>query len=298
MIPIKTILQSILGFRKIKKLIKQYAGYHLIFIGAPGIGDQCVACAHLHEYIKKVAYKKYAIVCNEKVGYVYREININSIIALSKSEIWNIRSSYLFNSFFGKKINKMIDNGSLCIVDVKYYQKKNNADGDAISIIRKYAFHLDNEILPEVHRISFNSKKRMDDLSPFIIINPYSGSMKIQSDVFEPVIQFFESRGYKVFCNVTGSQVPLQDTIELRCSVQDLYEMAEKAEMVFSIRSGILDYIIGNCKRIIAVYDSQEFRRLYSLLSWKSECVVLELMNNDNIQSDVREALLEELLYE
>ena len=298
MISAKTLIQSILGYVKIKKLVKQYAGHQLIFVGAPGIGDQCIACANMHEYLRKIGSEQYAVVCNGSVGFIYREMGIDSIVALSKSYIWNIRSAYLYNSFYEKKISKMIEKGVLCIVDVKYYQKKQCAECDAVDIIKKNAFHLDSKTNPKLHIIKNSIGKVGNASSPFIIVNPYSGSMKIQTGVFEAIVKDFLKSGYKVYCNVAGDQVPLRDTIELRCSVQELYDLAGDAEYIISVRSGILDYILANCRRIIAVYDKQEFYRLYSLKTWKSECKIWEFINNSNVQNEIRGALWEDGFYE
>ena len=92
-----------------------------------------------------------------------------------------------------------------------------------------------------------------------------------------------KSKGLTVYCNVCGNQKIIKGTLPLSCSVQQLYAIVSRADIVISIRSGILDYIVSQCKKIIAIYEDEGFYHFYSLDAWKAKAKIYEIRyKNDN----------------
>ena len=129
----------------------------------------------------------------------------------------------------------------------------------------------------------------------YVIISPYAGSMNpIEEKSWISIISELNKRNYSVYCNVTPEQQPIDGSIPLTCSLEDLYNYCKNAEMFIGLRSGVMDFIISSGITIIAIYNGK-YQNLYSLKAWEQNNKIVEINYSkpDALMSSFVEALNE-----
>ncbi len=122
-----------------------------------------------------------------------------------------------------------------------------------------------------------------------VVINPYSRSMHFRKSDFPLLSSLAEKlsrRGYLVYTNTVGDQLPVKGTKELRCSLPELYAIAGKIPLVVSTRSGVLDYIVGSGVNIYAVYFGGDLNiDAFCLRDWECSGLIREV-NSEEFLAD------------
>ncbi len=99
------------------------------------------------------------------------------------------------------------------------------------------------------------------------------------SKVYEIKMMLSKAKGYSVYENCRKPEQCLKGAIPLICTVQELYWIVKKCKLFISIRSGIIDYLIGNSGCYITLYPriwNEYFKKAYSLDAWETDSRVFE----------------------
>ena len=212
----------------------------------------------------------------------------------ARKEILQIRSCYLISPTSHYCLKKRKKN-KLIIGDIWNYisAECNYIEGlRALNIIRYAALSLYDvpdvrQVFPKISLKTEDVQKIYDIRLPYIILNPYSNSMKIETDVFLKIIENIKARGFHLYTNVVSSQIPLDGTKELKCSPDEFFALSAGAAAIISIRSGILDYIVSNTQKMFVLYDNRKYYELYSLKAWETDAEIYEYKyKNDEVILD------------
>lgn len=100
-----------------------------------------------------------------------------------------------------------------------------------------------------------------------VILSPYAKSVTaLSSDIWNDIVSEYQSRGFKLFTNVTGSEEPLEGTLPLNVPLNQMKSVLEKAGTFIGIRSGLCDVIrTADCMKV-ALYPDYN----YSDTKWKA----------------------------
>lgn len=121
-----------------------------------------------------------------------------------------------------------------------------------------------------------------------VVLNPYSNSINIDKNgggkvylYFEKVSRFLQERGFQVYTNVINDQKAVKGSLELRCSLAELYAISLKIPLIVSVRSGILDFIVKSNINMFVLYDGDIGRTTYTLSQWQCNGKYAELLLAD-----------------
>lgn len=281
---IKIFLLSILGLIKMQKLIKKNKDYCLIIDCHISIGDQCFILSCCHEFIKNQNAK--IVICEKRIEIAKKfDISENDIISLKEKTILQIRYA-VHNYFFKYIINKWQKKGAIIITSPWFYVdsilRNSSLKLSIMDIIKHGAFKLNDNVKPQYPIVTYIEPKVTIN-KPYIIINPYSGSSNISIDIFSKLGVLLNKMGYTVYCNLAPNQEPIKNTIPLSISIDELFNIAKDATCIISIRSGILDYIISNCKKMYVLYENNGYFNFFSLKSWQTNCKLYEHIYQESI---------------
>ena len=113
-----------------------------------------------------------------------------------------------------------------------------------------------------------------------IVMNPYSKSLsEFTMALYENMCTYLIENGYIVYTNVVGSQKPIKESYELRCSIEELYMIAGKIPAIVSVRSGILDFLIPSKANMFVIYENcrGRLKKMYHLANWQISSVIHEI---------------------
>lgn len=124
------------------------------------------------------------------------------------------------------------------------------------------------------------------------VISPYSFSMNCPIEKFKCVCDTLKSKGFAVYTNVVGTQLPISGTLPLKCSLDELFSIACEIPLFVSIRSGMLDFLIPSNVNMFVVYakyddDDDVIAKNYSLQEWKPKGLVEEVYFDGEIDEDI-----------
>lgn len=265
---------------KIRRAYKE----HLIFVALSGIGDICY-CFSFLEAIKQNSHKKVLVITGLYTAELMKYYeSIDDIIVLNKSQV------EMFKLLMKKYENRPVFNENsrkrgvyFCnALSENVYNTLNKTSKNYIDILGELAAGNASDasvtypVVPKVdlERLGFA------ELEKTAVINPYSNSLTIENRcLFEKIVCALRDKGYKIYTNVIGSQEPLPGTIALKCSLQELYHITKRAGIFVSIRSGVVDFSIGNGGNFIVLYNDEKtpwFRKAYGLDGWKTESNICE----------------------
>lgn len=257
----------------------------LVFIAASGIGDLCYALSFIEDIKAKT---------NKKVVALTREYTCEALSAFPAVDKIIIMKSkdadFFYNCELPEKMRPVFNGYSLkqgvfiCtpltedIYDYIKNGKTNYIDILKESLAELEPTHITYPVVPDIDigRFSFS------DINKTVIINPYSNSLSVEkTDLFEKIAMLLNNKGYSVYTNTVGNQKAVEGTQRLECTLSELYNISGQCAAFISIRSGILDFMIGNGGRYISIYDTawnNKFMEAYSLKGWNTESSVYEFL--------------------
>lgn len=290
---LKKIFRYLINYAITKKIIKQIIknneGTEIIILGGePGIGDFLLVTAYLNTYIKNYNQKSIPL-CSDTSKNLLEELGIVNYITVNKKQMHEIVFGCCWNPLLRPMIKSYLADGKLRIAAYEYFIHSSQCfripEVNILKIIKYSAFQLTDDTAeiryPKVE-LDYNVLQKYRIQFPFVIINPYSNSAYIGLDIFEKLVIKIKEKGFNVYCNVMKNQKEVEGSIALRCTIQELFVLSSYAELILSIRSGILDYIVSNAKRIIAIYDREIDYYAYTLKSWETETEIGEFLYDNN----------------
>lgn len=237
------------------------------------LGDTCYGLA-FSKHLQSIGRCKY-IVCNNQKRLIeecYPHINIHDVVFYSRKSFINelvvyCSFSHYINRFYGRF-------NIYATIPYAYYKKSYYIQKSYLNYLR-FVFHLSSET-PSI-RPSVEEKECIIPKGKIAIINPYSNSMRIDNPLFwEDIAEYLLQKGFRVYTNVIKGQKAVGRSCPLDCNIFDLYNIVNQNNALFiSIRSGIIDFLIGSNGQFFVVYylnestNSKSIRYFCNLTLWE-----------------------------
>ena len=284
---LKTIIET--PYRKIK--VKNFLQYisaqkrddEILIVLSPLIGDTCYALAFLREIKKKRTDKSICVAgIKKQQGLLDLYPDIDRIIVLDE-KMGKDAELFTFDGKYSEMyLGKDIVNGNAFFYPACY--SANNPD--IMFQLRTYIYKVGEKAQITYHCSpnSNVSEIEIDTNKQVVILNPYSHStFEASLTVYEEICNLLKSKGFEVYTNVVGHQKAIKGSYELRCSIENLFCIAQKASMIVSTRSGILDYLAPSNINMFVIYEncSERLKKMYHLSNWECKGEIMEVYPGD-----------------
>lgn len=244
----------------------------IIIMAGTGIGDGCLSMAYIHEFLKKDS--NYTLYWPKNIKWLLDEYSPLPcrIKYISKKKYSSYRFGYQNLSEYSITY-KLLKLKHFIFMDT-HILYKNDLDfmpGLYLLDILKYCIlKLDSQTKIVVHQ----PKKTYIDNSikqNSVLINTNSNSSWIKSSSeWQELINKLNDSGYYVYVNaVSENDYKYDNAMNLVLKMDEMFSIIDKFEMVISIRSGFLDYMVPKIKKLICLNDSIHFLNIWSLKQWK-----------------------------
>lgn len=278
--------------RMVKKIHKENKDNVLIISADKGIGDLCILFAYLPEYLRSKGKTSFKIILpnNTHTATLTKQFGLGEdTVILIDGKKKKMFDESIHKIFFRLMTEKLRNEGVLIMGSTEFHAGRLLYKIPSFNFLDLYkygVFGLSDDApirYPEVEKPA-NLQKLQD---PYIILNPYSYSSKIPLSFFSDLADKLKSMGYSVYSNCAPGQKPIEGTIPLTVSIEELYHLSKDAECIISVRSGILDYVVSNARRIVALCGDNDTLYPYTLKAWKTGCEVHEHLYEKDIDTDM-----------
>lgn len=243
----------------------------IILIGGYGMGDLCISMAYFEEFLLKNPNEKFIIISSNKTRWLLERYNIgkcklkycnNKTISYLEMAVHSIDMSYLIRKL--KRRNLIIaDPWSYIEESMIFYEGLS-----ALGIYRDAIFKVGYDA-SIIYAPAIKTELDLKIKSKSVLLNYFSNSSNIPIDDWINIIEFLNESGYNVYVNSPNqNKNEIKNVISLNLNMDELYSIANKFEMIISIRSGFLDYIIKECHHLICIYENYNFYNIYNLNKW------------------------------
>lgn len=282
-------LRKPFSYRTAKKIltliINEKGKNDVVFVNRPPIGDTVYGMSALDAYREKYPDKRIIVIGSEKNARLINSYtNIDEIkLYSSNSDIY--RKLQILSGFRGL-CARGAKNGVYMTLPIP----KRSGNIDAIRQQRLSVFHLDENAPITYHGFTAGKVSSINDFESIkdkiVVINPYSQTMPyVTMPLYKNICDILISRGYKVYTNVVGDQVPVEGSEPLYCDISELYSIACKIPLIVSVRSGILDLLVKSNINMFVLYEGVTKSRcydIYRLGAWKCKANIEEIFVSDN----------------
>lgn len=250
-------------YKKIKKLRKEDETL-IVLVGK--FGDVVYGMLYARQ-LKKETGRKIAVYCSEKYVKIVQEYDcVDRIITYPGTEFYTKRVYTLcgLNSAF-KKYKKTQD-VIITIPHPPFY-----FDLSVKEVYRDIFFNVKHD---EIQLFEFKKITKVTAIKDFenkkdkiVVMNPYANSLvKNSVKALQPVADMLVKNGFIVYTNVIKDQKPLENTLPLDCSVEELFSICQNCKAFISIRSGIADLLLATkCFMFVLYLKKKNIRKAHSL---------------------------------
>ncbi len=260
------IFQNVLAFFKapffLLKIIRIRRKDEVLIAIPPKFGDMVYGMMFAKQY-KVETGKKIAVFCSERYKkYVENYSCVDRIVTYKGTSgekyayFHAVGIGYFFKrSHFG--------NGKIIYAAPPPYFFKNK---NVVDIYTEDIFKLKNkncELLNIKTDIKIKSIENFEEnKNRIVVLNSFSDSyVKECSSFFKKIAEILNSKGYLIYSNVVGDQKPVENTIALRCPIEELYFVCQKAKAFITVRSGVLDFVLATkCQKLIIYMKKNAFK--------------------------------------
>lgn len=252
-------------------LLKRKDAATALYIAGPGMGDVLYGAAFLHAFRCQYPIKKLIVITPPRFIWLMESYkgDFDKVISM-KGKYKKFR--YLFNNeanldlYFNHKILT-----TRTVIDLPIERRS------AMTQLKTRIFKVGTNAVPQFHSLQPNKVTSIPDFDKnchkIVVFNPYSPSChlgKKEIQYFEKIANFLREKDYIVYTNVVQDRMPIKNTIELRCSLQQMLGIAEKIPFIVSIRSGLLDFIVKTNINMFVIYSEGGVirRDIYTLKDW------------------------------
>ena len=154
--------------------------------------------------------------------------------------------------------------------------------------IRRYIYDLPDNSPITYHALPVKPVTAIPDFANekarIVIVNPYDKTSKYYDmEVFKPLCNILQERGYIVYTNILPFQTAISGSRPLKCSLEELYSIACQIKLIVSRRSGALDFLIPSGINMFALDDlgkysaPNKFFEFYPLSEWHAQGKIYEV---------------------
>lgn len=301
---IKPIYMFSFGIIGATYLLTKKENNDIVIVLTPLIGDSVYGMSCMDAIVKTYPDYNILVIGNERYESFLSEYNgINKMLYLNaKSKRYYLIRCFLRSEILSQYcLNRGIVNANPWL----YRKMRESENSDAFIQLRTNIFHIpvDSAIsYPKVQQQSIEAITNFGEIKEkIVIVNPYSNSMNAASRArFQQIANYLDEQGYVIFTNVVDNQMALENTIPLRCSLEELYSICKSIHAFVSVRSGIVDFLVGTDVNLFILYDGAQYNifRMYHVSSWKRTGVVKEIYINQGQEyplliEDFRQFMLE-----
>ncbi len=263
------------GIEIYEGLQKIYKSDAMMLFPYPGTGDIYVACGFLNAYLKKnKIVSPLLVVCKKNCKEIAALFGYEFIEIISQKEMNNILLAWQFLGAEKIGVKPLLFWGW----NAKYYYRAYRRHKeisfsdmfkyDVFGLSKNEEFRHPKKYTDEEYISSLSTSYDIEK-GKSIIIAPYAGSFisSITFDVWEEIAQRLKKKGYSVFTNCFGAEVPIKGTKAICFPYEKAVNVLEYAGGFIGIRSGLCDVISNaDCKKMI-VYESNYLASDYEFFS-------------------------------
>lgn len=251
-----------------------------IFLTSCAIGDTVYGLAYIEEYKRNHSDRKTVVIAEKSKKQIVNSYRgIDDVLYYDKNSACG--RCYLLklnaSKYYAHKLAK--HNIYNIIPWVKYGYHEDG--GDCLQLLRDIMGLQDN-----ANPVCFSPSDSDDAISNIdgfetvrnhtVVVNPYTGNKDFSEcrQFLEQAVEHLNEIGFVVYCNAIKGQSVIEGARRLDCSIRELYSICDKIPLVISIRSGIMDYLVGTNSNKIIVYPenrTQAFKDMYTMAAWKKD---------------------------
>lgn len=253
------------GIRIVEKLKERFPEAYRIYCPFMALGDVYYAMSYLPYFLKERKIDEYVvIVIGNACGAVAKMFGVAQVEIVSQEDMDESVQAVLYTRDGDAYIAHQ-DRPYTIYLSKALYVKK-------ISLETMYkcgVFGLPKDTIPLLpNNLGIYDKLNEIPRGRSVILSPYAKSVtNIPIGYWENIIQDYSQKGYTIYTNVSGEEIALDGTIELRVKLPQMQSVVEHAGTFIGLRSGLCDVIKwANCKKI-AVYPDA----FYSDTKWKMD---------------------------
>ncbi len=238
----------------LRRVRRQKRDDEVIIFPLAHIGDTIYAMMYVAEF-KRETGKKIHICCCENVLHIVKRYSCVDEITTFKK--FSLKECYVrcFSIFRYIGIRKENRDGLYPTNPRRSFFRGKTI----IEIYRDKIFKVqaDNRelLVPEIVPIKSipNFEENKDKI---IVLNPYSYSQIPNKKLYKTIVKELNDLGYIVYTNAVArlGQKAIKGSLMLDCSPDELYSIVQEIPLFLSMRSGIIDYVVGGKANIFAIY--------------------------------------------
>lgn len=275
------------GLKVFIKLINERNENETIFVLLKGIGDTVYGLCWIEAYREEHPKEIITVIGNKKLENIIHKFSVDKCVFYSP----NGKEYEKYKAFLNSK------NLSLKAMKEKVFNtdpyflyaiSNSNDKRNAVELLKKYVYKVNSDEISFIssYKSEITSIYNFNEIkSKIILLNPYSNSIAITtSEVYEEIILGIRNAGYIPYVNLSPGQAGIKGGIDLQCSLEELYEIAQNVAGIISVRSGILDLLAGTKVPMLVLYENctKKFREIYSMHGWKRDAITEELIIDSN----------------
>ena len=250
------------GIRILEEIRCKYTSEYMVICPYDALGDVYYAHAFLKSYCRRHNIVKY-VVCvifgaYRSVSELFGTVNI---VELNKEQMDELVQAVIFT----KEKDCIIAHHD-CPYSFDMIRYINSEFLNFLDFYRYGVFGLEVGDLPEIPQFKETTLKNLLIENRTVILSPYAKSIVgIPESYWESVVEEFKEKGFAVFTNVVGSEIPIKGTEGLKIQLSEIIATVEYAGIFVGIRSGLCDILsTAMCRKIVIYSDC-----FYSTSGWK-----------------------------
>lgn len=265
----------------VSELERKYPGYFRVFCPFSALGDIYFCMSYLPYFLQGHDRKNYVMcVAGNACAKVVELFDDCPVEVMPQKELDAAIQAELYiqdkNAFIAHQDRPYVVNLSKALYSKKIPLEKIYCCG---------VFGLTQDTKPVVPK-RWNEDADFDFIKKnrAVILSPYAKSVTaLPAKVWEDLISDYRGRGYQIFTNVAGDEVPLQGTTSISPAINEMKSIVERAGTFIGIRSGICDVIrTADCRKI-ALYPDYN----YCDTKWKAiDIYAIDTFENIVVKDD------------
>ena len=107
--------------------------------------------------------------------------------------------------------------------------------------------------IDEKERHELHKRYQIDKKTIILMPHAYTIREILHEDIWIRLHTELQRRGYQVYTNVAGNELPIKGTLPLHASLPELFYIAGKIHCFIALRSGVLDFLTFSKAKILCI---------------------------------------------